>query len=82
MWPDLERLVSYAFTHMWNLKNKINGQTKWKQTHRYGGQTDGCQTGGRLGDGVEQGVGRSTSRRVRNSHGDADGIVTTRDSGR
>ena len=27
--------MSYDFTHMWNLKNKINKQTKQKQTHRY-----------------------------------------------
>ena len=28
---------------MWGLKNKINEQTKQKQTHRPREQTDGCQ---------------------------------------
>ena len=31
---------------MWNLKNKINKQARWKQTHRYREQTDDCQMGG------------------------------------
>ena len=34
---------------MWNLKNKINEQTKQKQTHGHREQTDDCQRGGGLG---------------------------------
>ena len=46
-----ERQISCDFTYMWNLKNKINEQSKWKQTHRYGEQTGDCQLkGGLLGD--------------------------------
>lgn len=33
------------------LKNEINEQTKWKQTHSYREHPDGCQMGGRLGAG-------------------------------
>ena len=45
-----ERKIPYDFTFMWNLKNKINEQTKLKQIHRYREQTDGCHRGGGLGD--------------------------------
>ena len=45
-----ERQIPYDFTYMWNLKNKINTQTKQKQTHRQRKQVNGCQRGGRLGD--------------------------------
>ena len=49
-WMDLEgSMVSeisqsendkyHMISLMWNLKNKINGQTKQKQTHRYSEQT-------------------------------------------
>ena len=31
---DRERQIPYDFTYMWNLKNKINEQTKQKQTYR------------------------------------------------
>ena len=41
--------MPYDFTYMWNLKNKINEQTKLKQIHRYREQTGGCQKGGRFG---------------------------------
>ena len=44
---------------MWNLINKMNEQTKLKQTHRYREQTGGCQRGGGLGDWVK------TVRRLR-----------------
>ena len=30
---------------MWNLKNKLNKQTKLKQTHRHRERTDGCRGG-------------------------------------
>ena len=40
---------------MWNLKNKINEQTKLKQTHRYREETDGCQREGLLKDWLEKG---------------------------
>ena len=39
--------IPYDFTYMWNLKNKINEQSKNKL--RYREQTGGCQTGGGLG---------------------------------
>ena len=39
---DKERQIPYDFTYMWSLKNKKNEQTKWKQTHKYRKQTDGC----------------------------------------
>ena len=38
------RQIPYNFTYMWNLKNKISEQAKWKQTHRYR-KTNGCQMG-------------------------------------
>ena len=38
---------------MWNLKNKMNEQTKPKQCHRYRDQTDGCQKGWWLGEWVK-----------------------------
>ena len=40
-----ERQIPYDFTYTWNLKNKINKQTKQRQLHRYREQTDGCQMG-------------------------------------
>ena len=39
---------------MWNLKNKINEQTKQKQTPKYTEQTDGSQMGKELGDWVKR----------------------------
>ena len=45
------KINTIYFTYLWNLKNKINEQTKQKQTHRYREQTDGCQMGGGLGAG-------------------------------
>ena len=44
---DREGQMPYGFTYMWNLKNKINEQTKLKQTHRQ--WTDSCQRGGGRG---------------------------------
>ena len=38
--------ISYDFTYMWNLKSKIDKQTKQKQTHRYRAETGGCQRSG------------------------------------
>ena len=32
---QMERQLPYDFTHIWNLKDKTNEQTKGKQTHRY-----------------------------------------------
>ena len=43
---DRGRQMSYEYTYMQTLKNKINEQTKQKKTHRYREQTDGCQVGG------------------------------------
>ena len=42
---------------MWNLKNKLNEQTKLKQTHRYREQTHGCQREGGVGGLDEKGEG-------------------------
>ena len=38
-----KRQIPYDFTYMYSLKNKINEQTKLKQTHRYRGQNNSCQ---------------------------------------
>ena len=35
----------YNFTHMWNIKNKINEQTEQKQTCRCREQSSGYQRG-------------------------------------
>ena len=50
-----ERQIPYDFTYMWNLKNKINEQSKNKL--RYREQTGGCQTGGGLGKKGEVQIG-------------------------
>ena len=42
---------------LWNLQNKINEQTKWKQTHGYSEQIDGCQMGEGLWEWVNKGEG-------------------------
>ena len=44
-----ERQIPYDFTYMWNLENKINEQTKLKETHRYRERTGGCQREGSQG---------------------------------
>ena len=41
---DKEKKIPLHFTCIWDLKNKINEQTKQKQTHRYREQIDACQT--------------------------------------
>ena len=46
-----ERQILYDFTCVWNLKNKINEQTKQKQTHRYREQINGRQLGRDWRDG-------------------------------
>ena len=48
---DEKRQIPCDFIHMWNLKNKINEQTKRKHTRRYKEQSDGCHMGGELGAG-------------------------------
>ena len=56
---------------MWNLKNKINEQTKQKQTYRYREQTGGCQMGGMREDWMKKVKRlRSTKWQLQNSHGD------------
>ena len=56
---------------MWNLKNKINEQTKYKQTYRYREQTDDCQRGGDVRDWVRKLKGlQSTIWQLQSSHGD------------
>ena len=55
---------------MWNLKNKINEQTKQKQNHRYVEQLDGCQTGEGWGSEESKMKGLSTNGQLQNSHGD------------
>ena len=49
---ERERQIPYDFTYMWNLKSKINKQTR--KTHRNSEQTDGCQRGERLGVWVKR----------------------------
>ena len=39
---------------MWNLKSKVNEQTKQKQTHQHRQQTAGCYMGGGLGGWVKK----------------------------
>ena len=52
---------------MWNLKNKINEQTK--QTCRCREQTDGCQIGDRLGGWLKKVKElRRTNWQLQNSH--------------
>ena len=56
IWMDLEGIMLsksekdkyHMITRMWNLKNKINAQTKQKHTHRYEERTDGYQLKGEL----------------------------------
>ena len=52
--PVRERQMPYDLTYLWNLKNKINEQTKLKQIHRHREQTGGCQREGFLGDWVKK----------------------------
>lgn len=40
------QLKILSFTYMWNLKNKINKQTKQKQTHSYGKPMVSREVGG------------------------------------
>ena len=40
-----------------NLKNKVNEQAEWKQTHRYKEHFDGCLMGRWLGGDGEKGEG-------------------------
>ena len=52
-------------------KDKINQQTKQKQTHRYREKTDGCQMEGGLGNWVKNVKGlRSTNWLLQNNHRD------------
>jgi len=41
-----DRQRPYDFTHMWNLRDKTNEQTKKKHTLKYRERTGGCQRGG------------------------------------
>ena len=60
-----EKDKNHDFTHMWNLRNKTNEQSKKreqerqtkKQTLNYREQTDSCQRGGWQGDWVKQVMG-------------------------
>ena len=42
---DREGQTPYGFTYMWNLKNKVNRETKLKQNYKYRDQTAVCQRG-------------------------------------
>ena len=54
---------------MWYVKNKVNEQTKQKQTHRCRGQAGGCK-GGDVGDWVKKVKGlRSIDWRSQDRHG-------------
>ena len=48
---DRERQIPHDPTHIWNLKNKTNKQSKMKQTQKYREQMDGYQkeAGDRMG---------------------------------
>ena len=46
--------VFYDFSYIWNLKNKTNEQTKFKQAQRHRGLFDGCQRGGGEEDWVKK----------------------------
>ena len=50
-WMDLEKhregQILYESINTWTLMNKINEQTKQKQTRGHSEQTDGGQVGGR-----------------------------------
>ena len=56
---------------MWNLRNKINEQTKQKQTHRYREKTGDCQMGSGVGGLGEKGEEIKKHKLVvKNSHKD------------
>ena len=66
-----ERQIPYNFTYKWNLKNKVNEQTKQKQTYRCREPTAGCYRGGVLGGWVVEVKGlRNINWQLQNSHGD------------
>ena len=46
--------MPYDFTYMWNLKYKINEQTKQTQTYSHRQQTDGGWMGEVWGDGQKK----------------------------
>ena len=62
-----EKQVPYDLTR---IENKINEQTKLKQTHRYIKQTDGCQREGGWEAGWKGEGLRSTNWYLQNSPGD------------
>ena len=39
---DREKQLPYDINYMWNVKNKTNEKTKWKQTHKYKEEINGC----------------------------------------
>ena len=55
---DRERQILYNFTYMWNIKNKINRQTKQKQTHRENklrvARWEGLMRMGEMGEGSKK----------------------------
>ena len=54
---------------MWNLKNKINEQTKQKKTLGYREHLDGCQMGWVVGGWVKNVKGfRSTNWQLQSGH--------------
>ena len=74
--PVRETQTSYDFTYVWNLMNKINKQTRQKQAHRNGEQTnryyrgEGLGLGGK-GEGIKQkDPNKQTTPRHRQQYGD------------
>ena len=63
---------------MWNLKNKINTQTKLEQIYRYGEHTVEYPRGGKLVGWMKKLKGlRSTDWQLQNSHKDIKYIIRT-----
>ena len=68
---DRERQIPYEFTYKWNLKNKINNQTKHKKAHRHWEQTDDCQKrGGEWRGENGQGIKKYKLSVIKNCRGD------------
>ena len=63
--------MPHHFTYMWKLKNRINLQTKQKQTYRLRKHFDVPQMREEFGAWIKKGKGlRSTDWQLQNNHGD------------
>lgn len=72
-----ERQIPHHFTYTctWNLKNKLNEQTKQKQMHGHREHFDGCQTGGVYMGEIGEGL-RFASRQVQ-KHSMVNNVIIT-----